>query len=590
MTNRHHQRLTGLRAELTLRGLDGFVVPHTDQFQSEYLPPSAERLAWLTGFTGSAGFAAILAKQAALFTDGRYTLQARAELDGSDYALCHQTEQPLAPWLSERLAGGSTIGFDPWLHSTNWVERLRSDLKRSCIGLEAVERNPVDVLWLDRPAPPRQPLTLQPLAYAGRAAGEKRAELAATLRTCGSAALVLTQPESVAWLLNIRGGDVPRTPLALCFAIIHEDKRVELFLEPRPLGSDILSHLGDQVCLQPPELLLEALDRLGREARRVRVDAESAASVIIARLEAAGATIERAADPTILPRARKCPEELAGARAAHLRDGVAMARFFHWLEGTLSQGITELGAAAQLETFRREGALFRDLSFETISGAGPNGAIVHYRVTPQSDRRLEPGTLYLVDSGAQYQDGTTDITRTVALGPPSHEMRWHFTLVLKGHIALARTRFPPGTTGSQLDVLARHALWQAGLDYDHGTGHGVGSYLSVHEGPQRISKVPNRTALAPGMILSNEPGYYLPGAYGIRIENLMAVQESALLPMLEFAPLTLAPIDRTLIEPTLLETAERDWLNQYHQCVRHALTPHLDPDTALWLEQATHPI
>ncbi len=590
MPDRYHQRLLALRAELARRGLDGFVVPHSDQYQSEYLPASAERLAWLTGFTGSAGFAAVLAGQAAVFTDGRYTLQVRAEVEGADYAIRHQTEQPLAPWLIETMAGGGRIGYDPWLHTTNWVERLRSDLKRAGLELEAVESNPVDAVWADRPEPPRAPLTIQPLAYAGRPPRDKRAELAVTLRTSGSAAVVLTMPESVAWLLNIRGGDVPRTPLALCFAIVHEDERAELFLEPREVAPGILDHLGAGVTLQPPGALLEALDRLGGERCRVRVDPESAASAIIARLSAAGAVIERAVDPTVLPRARKSPEELAGARAAHLRDGVAMVRFLHWLEGALEGGVSELGAATRLEAFRREGALFRDLSFETISGAGPNGAIVHYRVTPESDRRLEPGTLYLVDSGAQYQDGTTDITRTVALGQPSPEMRERFTLVLKGHAALARTRFPAGTSGSQLDALARHALWQAGLDYDHGTGHGVGSYLSVHEGPQRISKVPNRTPLEPGMILSNEPGCYVAGAYGIRIENLMAVRDSAHRPMLEFETLTLVPIDRRLIEPALLEAGERDWLNGYHQRVCHALAPLLDTAAAAWLTEATRPL
>ena len=593
MADLHHQRLAALRAELARRGLDGFVVPRADEHQGEYLPPSAERLSWLTGFTGSAGFAAVLAGRAAVFTDGRYTLQVRAEVGGgagaADYETRHQTDQPLTAWLTEALPDGGRIGYDPWLHTTAWVEKTGAELKRAGIALEPVADNPLDAVWPERPEPPLAPLTIQPPAYAGRSAADKRAGIAAALRKAGTAAAVLTQPESVAWLLNIRGGDVPRTPLALCFAILHDDGGVELFIDARKLSPGIEAHL-DGVAVRPPAALFAALDRLGEAKRRVRVDPDGAASTVIARLFDAGAEIERAADPTALPRARKTPEELAGARAAHLRDGVAMARFLHWLDGAVAAGIGELGAAARLEAFRREGALFRDLSFETISGAGPNGAIVHYRVTPASDRRLEPGTLYLVDSGAQYQDGTTDITRTVALGTPTSEMRERFTLVLKGHIALARALFPPGTSGSQLDVLARQPLWRAGLDYDHGTGHGVGSYLSVHEGPQRISKVPSRTALEPGMILSNEPGCYIEGAYGIRIENLMAVRESAVRPMLEFETLTLAPIDRALTDAALLDPVERQWLDAYHQRVRTSLAPLLDPAAAAWLEAATRPV
>ena len=605
MSDRHHRRLSALRAELERLCLDGFVVPRADEHQGEYLPPSAERLSWLTGFTGSAGFAAVLAGRAALFTDGRYTLQVRAEVDTADYVIRHQTDEPLTAWLGEALPAGGRIGYDPWLHTTAWVEKTGAELKRVGIALAAQADNPLDALWTDRPEPPLAPLTIQPLAHAGRSAAEKRAEIAAALRKAGTAAVVLTMPESVAWLLNIRGGDVPRTPLALCFAILHDDERVDLFIDPRKLPPGLETHLGG-VSVRPPGALFAVLDALGEARRRVRVDPDGAASTVIARLFDAGAEIERAADPTALPRARKSAEELAGARAAHLRDGVAMVRFLHWLgsrlesarAGALEGGVTELGAAARLEAFRREGALFRDLSFETISGAGPNGAIVHYRVTPASDRRLEPGTLYLVDSGAQYQDGTTDITRTVALGTPTAEMRERFTLVLKGHIALARARFPAGTSGSQLDVLARQHLWRAGLDYDHGTGHGVGSYLSVHEGPQRISKVPSRTALEPGMILSNEPGCYVEGAYGIRIENLMAVRESAVRPglkpgakpMLEFETLTLVPIDRALISTALLDGAERAWLDAYHRRIRAGLAPLLDPAAAAWLEAETRPL
>ena len=585
----HHLRLTALRAEVRRLGLDGFVVPRADEHQGEYIPPCSERLSWLTGFTGSAGFAAVLAERAAIFTDGRYTLQVRAEVDGTDYLYRHQTEQPLTAWLAEALPAGGRIGYDPWLHTTSWVEKTGAELKRHGLTLVAVADNPLDAIWTDRPEPPAAPLTVQPLAFAGRTAAEKRAEIAAALKKTGTAAAVLTQPDSVAWLLNIRGGDVPRTPLALCFAILHADELVELFIDRRKLSPEIEAHLGG-VAVRAPSDLFAALDRLGEGKARVRVDPDSAASTVIARLYDAGAEIERATDPTALPRARKTAEELEGARAAHLRDGVAMARFLHWLTGAVAGDVTEMGAAAALEGFRRQGPLFRDLSFDTISGAGPNGAIVHYRVGRETDRRLEPGTLYLVDSGAQYQDGTTDVTRTIALGTPTAEMRERFTRVLKGHIALASARFPRGTSGSQLDVLARQFLWQAGLDYDHGTGHGVGSYLSVHEGPQRISKVPSRAGLEPGMILSNEPGCYIEGAYGIRIENLMAVRDSAVKPMLEFETLTLVPIDRALIDPALLDAVDSGWLDAYHRRVRAAVAPLLDPAAAAWLEAATRPL
>ncbi len=594
MAELHHERLALVRAELARRGLAGFVVPRADEYQGEYLPPSAERLSWLTGFTGSAGLAVVLADGAAILTDGRYTIQVRTEVSAADYAIRHQTEEPLAAWLIDEHPPGGRVGYDPWLHTTNWVETQRAELTRAGIELVPVESNPVDAVWLDRPAPPLAPVTIQPLAYTGRPAEAKRADIAAMLRHTGTKAAVLTMPESVAWLLNIRGGDVPRTPVALSFAILHDDERVELFIDPRKLSPEIVAHFGAGVTVLPPGAFIGHLEGLGRAGLRVRVDAGSAASTVIACLGSAGAVVERAPDPTLLPRARKTAAEVAGARAAHLRDGVAMVRFLCWLSGAVAEGVTELGAAARLEDFRREGALFRDLSFETISGAGANGAIVHYRVTEASSRKLESGTLYLVDSGAQYQDGTTDITRTIAIGEPACAARERFTRVLKGHIALARVRFPAGTTGSQLDVLARLPLWEAGLEYDHGTGHGVGSYLSVHEGPQRISKMPSRTALESGMILSNEPGCYVAGAYGIRIENLMVVRASQQMcagkPMLDFETLTLVPIDRTLVDADLLDDRELAWLDGYHARVFQALAPLLGAADAAWLEAATLPL
>jgi len=459
-----------------------------------------------------------------------------------------------------------------------------------------VADNPIDVIWHDQPAPPLAPVVPHELRFAGKPAAEKRHEIAAALAANGVNAAVLTAPDSIAWLLNIRGGDVPRTPLPLSFAVLNDDASVELFIDRRKLVSGIESHLGNEVAVQPPEQFGPALDRLGKAGKRVQVDPGSAAAWILARLGAAGAAVERAPDPCQLPKARKNPIELDGTRAAHRRDGAALARFLAWIAQEAPSGeLGEIAASDRLEAIRREGENFRDLSFDTISGAGANGAIVHYHASPQSEKRLAPGMLYLLDSGAQYLDGTTDVTRTIAIGAPSDEARDRFTRVLKGHIALATCRFPAGTTGSQLDVLARHALWQAGLDFDHGTGHGVGSYLNVHEGPQRISKLPNTQPLLPGMIVSNEPGYYKTGAYGIRIENLVVVTPCAALPeaereMLCFETLTLAPIDRHLVAPALLTAEEIAWLDAYHARVRETLTPLLDAATAGWLAASTRPI
>ncbi|MGQ9365431.1 M24 family metallopeptidase [Azospirillum sp. ST 5-10] len=589
-------RLRALRGELARRDLHGFVVPRGDEHQGEYVPPRAQRLAWLTGFTGSAGLAAVAAERAAVFVDGRYTLQVRAEVPAAHYEFRHLTDDPLGDWVADALPRGGRLGYDPWLHTVGWVEKTARALERAGIALVACPDNPVDAVWPDQPPAPLAPVVAHDLAFAGVASADKRAEVAARLRRDGVAAAVLTQPDSIAWLLNVRGGDVPCTPLPLSFAIVADDGTVDLFVDRRKLVPGLERHLGDQVAVRPPGELGAALDALGTAGRKVLADPAGTAAWIVDRLLAAGAAVERDGDPCALPKACKNAVEMEGTRAAHRRDGVAMVRFLKWLSETAPGGeLDELTAAAMLERLRAEGEHFRGLSFETISGAGPNGAIVHYRVSPETNRRLEPGSLYLVDSGAQYLDGTTDITRTVAVGAPTLEMRERFTLVLKGHIAVSGARFPRGTTGSQLDTLARHPLWQAGLDFDHGTGHGVGSYLSVHEGPQRISKVPNSVALQPGMILSNEPGYYKTGGYGIRIENLVAVQAldeatAAERPMLGFEVLTLAPIDRTLIEPSLLSNPEVAWLNAYHLRVRDTLAPQLDADTAAWLTAATAPL
>lgn len=594
------ERLQALRGELARRGLAGFIVPHGDEHQGEYVPPAAERLAWLTGFTGSAGAAIVLKDKAALFADGRYTLQAHAQVDAQHYQQRHLVEEPPWTWLKANVAQGAAIGYDPWLHSANERQHYLAALIEAGGKLVACETNPLDAVWTGRPPPPLAPVVPHGLDYAGAASSEKRKTIAARLAADGIDAAVLTAPDSIAWLLNIRGGDVPHTPLPLSFALLHKDKRVELFCDPRKLSPGLEAHLGKDVTTAPRGSFAAALGRLGASHAKIMVDPATCAAFVFDRLEGAGAEIKRGTDPVALPKACKNPAELAGAHAAHVRDGAALTRFLAWIKLEGPQGkIGEIEAAERLHALRRECLHFRDLSFATISGAGPNGAIVHYRVTPETERKLEEGQLYLVDSGAQYLDGTTDVTRTLAIGAPTDEMRDRFTRVLKGHIALALARFPAGTTGSQLDALARCALWQAGLDYDHGTGHGVGSYLGVHEGPQRISKTANSTALRPGMIVSNEPGYYKTGAYGIRIENLVAVVPVEPAPckagtaerqLLGFETLTLAPIDLDLVEPSLLTREEIAWLDAYHGRVREALTPLVDKETAKWLAGATEAV
>jgi Xaa-Pro aminopeptidase len=585
-----------LRGELKRRGLAGFIVPRADEHQGEYVPARARRLAWLTGFTGSAGLAIVLAERAAIFVDGRYTLQVRSEVPERLFEYRHLVEQPASEWIAANLAAGDKLGYDPWLHTVGEVERYAAAAAKAGGSLVAVGDNLVDAIWHDQPAPPLAPVVPHELRFAGKPAEEKRSDIAAALAAGGIDATVVTAPDSIAWLLNIRGGDVSRTPLPLSFAVLNNDASVELFIDRRKLVPGIESHLGNAVAIQPPDQFGPALDRLGSAGKRVQLDPGSAAAWIFDRLGQAGAAVQRAADPCQLPKARKNPVELAGTRAAHRRDGAALTGFLAWISREAPSGeLGEIAASDRLEAIRRVGENFRDLSFDTISGAGSNGAIVHYRASPENERRLAPGSLYLLDSGAQYLDGTTDVTRTIAIGAPSDEARDRFTRVLKGHIALATCRFPAGTTGSQLDVLARHALWQVGLDFDHGTGHGVGSYLNVHEGPQRISKLPNTQALLPGMIVSNEPGYYKTGEYGIRIENLVVVTPCIDLPaaereMLCFETLTLAPIDRNLVEPSLLTADEIAWLDAYHARVRETLTPLVDPETARWLAEATRPI
>ncbi len=583
-------RLDALRAEMARQGLDGFIVPHADEFQNEYLPPSAERLAWITGFTGSAGIAVILKDKAAAFTDGRYTIQIREQVDGDQFDIRHITDEPPKDWVAEHLGEAGRLGYDPWLQTERALEVWRKAAEKAGGELVPVEHNPLDAVWTDRPAAPAAPIAPHGEQFAGESSAAKRERVAKSLAEAGADSAVITAPDSIAWLLNIRGGDVAHTPLPLSFAILYVTGRVEWFVDPAKVGPELAAHLGDEVTVRGADEFEPALWALGNN--RVLADPAGTAALVFERLGKAGAQIVRADDPCQLPKACKNNVEIEGARAAHRRDGAALTRFLAWLgEHAPKGGVGEIAAADKLQALRLEGEYITDLSFRTISGSGPNGAIVHYTVTPESDRMLGDGELYLVDSGGQYLDGTTDVTRTVAIGEPTAEMRDRFTRVLKGHIAIATVRFPDGTTGSQLDILARHALWQAGLDYDHGTGHGVGSYLGVHEGPQRISKIPNTVALKPGMIVSNEPGHYKTGAYGIRIENLVCVTaleiEGAERPMLGFETLTLAPIDLNLVDPALLTPAEAEWLNTYHTHVRETVGPLVDEDTAAWLAEAT---
>ena len=590
-------RLQALRAELARRDLDGFLVPLADEHQGEFIAKRSQRLAWLTGFGGSAGMAVVLADAAAIFVDGRYTLQVREQVDTGAFSPQHLAETPPDKWLKANVSRGSRIGFDPWLHTPSGIERLRKACQAAGAELTPVEANPLDAVWEDQPPPPLGPVVALAPEYAGRASSDKRRGVAGDLRDRGGEAAVLTAPDSIAWLLNIRGSDVSNTPLALSFAVLHRSGAVDWYIDARKLLAETRDALGDGVTVRDPAAFPDALKALGEAGKAVLIDASSAPEAVRILLEEGGATIVAGDDPCALPKARKNDTEISGTRAAHIRDGAALTSFLAWLARTAPEGgITELAAAARLREFRAPDDRFRGLSFDTISGAGPNGAIVHYRVTPETDRLLAPGDIYLVDSGAQYLDGTTDVTRTVFIddvnGAPA-ETRERFTRVLKGHIAVATARFPAGTHGSQIDALARLALWEAGLDYDHGTGHGVGAYLGVHEGPQRISKTGGGVSMEPGMILSNEPGYYKEGAYGIRIENLVVVSppaepESAdQRPMMSFETITLAPIDRALIDARLLTADERDWLNAYHARVRETLSPLVGADVRSWLEEAT---
>jgi Xaa-Pro aminopeptidase len=588
-------RVAALRAELARRGLDGFVVPRADRFQNEYVPPCAEHLAWLTGFTGSAGLAIVLADRAALFVDGRYQVQVREEADGTIFSIEHFLEHPPPEWIEANLRAGAKLGYSPWLHTVDGGERLAKACAAAGATLVPVADNPIDAIWTDRPPPPSGAVVLHDLRYAGESAAQKLASVRGAIEKASADTLVVSDPHAVSWLFNIRGSDIAHTPVALAFALVPREGRPALYVDGRKLGNDVRHRLEEIADVRASAEFERDLAALGSARRKVRLDPSFSPEAIARLVADNGGTILRGNDPIAPMKAVKNAAEIAGAHAAQLRDGAAVTRFLAWFDREAPSGrLTEIDAVEALESFRRDTGVLKDVSFPTIAGAGANGAVVHYRVTRRSNRRIAPGELFLVDSGAQYEDGTTDITRTVAVGTPDADMRKNFTRVLKGHIAIARAVFPDGTTGVQLDSFARQFLWQAGLDFDHGTGHGVGSYLSVHEGPARISKL-GSAVLKRGMILSNEPGYYRTGAYGIRIENLILVVEAppvegAEKPLNAFETLTLAPIDRRLVEPVMMTADEIAWLDTYHGRVREALAPIVDAPTREWLVKATAPI
>ena len=600
LMNTHEARLEALRKELKARGLDGFVVPISDEHMSEYVGAYAQRLAWLTGFGGSAGAAAVLANDAAVFVDGRYTLQVRDQVEERLFSYQSTLSTSMTLWLAEHAVAGAKIGFDPWLHGKPWVDACSAALAAKCAALVPTDGNPIDAIWADQPAPSLAPAVVQTTVLAGQSSEAKRSAVAEWLTGNGLDAAVISALDSVAWLLNLRGADVARTPVALSFVLAHADGTAELFIEEAKVTPELRAHLGNAVTVRPREAFVPQLQALA--GKRVAVDPERTVQAVFAALEGAGAKVLTRTDPTIIPKAVKNSAEQSGQRASQARDGAAVAKFLHWLSiAAPTGGETELSAAARLQAFREEAPELRDLSFDTISGAGANAAQCHYKVSEESNIPIAPGSIYLVDSGGQYADGTTDITRTVWIGPgqPTPEHKDRFTRVLKGHIALGTAVFPQGTVGAQLDSLARMHLWQAGLDYAHGTGHGVGSFLSVHEGPQRIAKPLGGQAgtgqeLLAGMILSNEPGYYKSGEYGIRIENLVLVESREIAGMegeyLGFETLTFVPIDRTLVDESLLTPAELAWWNGYHAQVEAVLAPQLEGPALDWLKAACTPL
>ena len=581
-------RVAALRAELTRQGLSGFLIPRADEHQDEYVPPSEERLAFISGFTGSAGLAIVLQRDAAIFVDGRYSLAVRDQVDLAVFDPQSLINAGPETWLKAKLRGGERLGYDPWLHTPHQLERLKKAVAGVGAELVPIEPNPIDAIWTDRPARPLGRMSLHPRKFAGEEAQKKLARIVAALASRDG--VLVSDPHALAWAFNIRGRDVDHTPLPLAYALIPKKGKPRLFADARKLDQAVHERLSALARIEAPEGLIPTLEALGRDGRKILFDSGTAPAKLVEIFKQAGGEAEIGTDPIALMKARKNATELAGARKAHLRDGAAMVRFLHWFSVEAPSGkLTEIEAAQALETFRRETKALKDVSFPTIAAAGENSAIPHYRVTVNTNRKIAKG-IFLIDSGGQYEDGTTDITRTLAVGKPSAEMRDRFTRVLKGHIAIARVVFPKGTSGAQLDSLARLSLWQAGLDFDHGTGHGVGSYLSVHEGPQRISKL-GTTPLEAGMILSNEPGFYKAGHWGIRIENLVIVEPrnipGAEHEMFGFETITRAPIDLALIEPRLLDKGEIGWLNAYHAAVRRDLSALVEGAPRRWLQAAT---
>ena len=586
------RHLPPLRDRMAAQGLTHLVVPHDDAYLNEYLPDANERLMWVSGFSGSAGAAVVGLDDAAIFSDGRYTLQLRDQVDPEHYSYHDLEGGGVAGWLEAKLGPDHTVGYDPMLHSRDGLAALEAAAGRAGFALVPVSPNPIDEAWTDRPDAPAAPIEPHPDTLAGEASSAKRQRIGASVAKAGADAALLTAPHSLAWLFNIRGGDVHASPLPLGRAILHADGTAELFVDTAKTSDALRQHLGNQVTLRAEDEVLAALG--GLATKRVMIDPALAPVAYLRALEQAQAVPVLAPDPVALPRATKNDAELSGAREAHARDGAAMTRFLHWLSQQAPGTVTEVEVARRLEAFREETGVLKDISFDTISGAGPHGAVVHYRATTETDRTLDEG-LFLIDSGGQYEDGTTDITRTVAIGTPTGEMRARYTLVLRGHIALATARFPRGTSGHQLDAFARRPLWEAGLDYDHGTGHGVGAYLGVHEGPQKISKHPIAQALMPGMICSNEPGYYKTNEYGIRIENLVIVTPPQPIPggereMMGFETITLAPLERELIDESALTDDERAWVDEYHARVADTLTPRLPGEVAGWLAERCRPL
>jgi Xaa-Pro aminopeptidase len=587
-------RLSAFREELARRKLTGFVIPRADQQQNEYVAPSEERLAWLTGFTGSAGMAVVLTQAAAVFVDGRYKLQAAKQVDGKAWNIEPLADPPPESWVARHLAAGDRLGFDPWLHTSAAAERLAAACTKAGAELVAVDSNPLDSVWAERPAPPLGPVAIHGTQFSGEAEKEKIQRIQQEIVRLGVDALVLSDSHAVAWTFNIRGADVSHTPLPLSYALVPKDGRPTVFIDHRKLSNSARDHLEQSADVEEPDALTPKLTELAQRGASIALDSATAADALSRLIGGAGGKPVRGSDPASLLKAVKNSTEIEGTRTAHRRDAVALAKFLAWIDRDAPSGaLTEIDTVEALESFRRDTGALKDVSFPTIAGTGPNGAIVHYRVTRKTNRRISPGDLLLIDSGAQYEDGTTDVTRTIAVGEPTAEMRDRFTRVLRGHIAIARAVFPDGTTGAQIDTLARQFLWQAGIDFDHGTGHGVGSYLSVHEGPARISKL-GTSPLRRGMILSNEPAYYKTDGFGIRIENLELVVAAEITgaerPINAFETLTLAPIDRRLIDLNMLSGEELSWLNDYHARVRHEVRSHLDEATRRWLDAATAPL